>query len=69
VAHKQEVRARFLQLAADGGATRPDELAGALVLLMDGAYMTSRMFGAAAGNPAIHLSAAVRHIIDAALPE
>jgi AcrR family transcriptional regulator len=69
VEHKQKVRARFQQLAADGGAPRPDELAGALVLLMDGAYMTSRMFGASAGNPAIHLSAAARHVIDVALPE
>lgn len=69
VAHKQKVRARFEQLAAEGGATRPAELAGALVLLMDGAYMTSRMFGASTDNPAGHLAAAARRILDAALPE
>jgi AcrR family transcriptional regulator len=41
--HKLAVRARFLQLAYEAGASRPEALANALFLLMDGAY-GSRMF-------------------------
>ena len=64
VAHKRAVRARFRELAAAAGAAQPDELAGGLVLLMDGAYMTARMFGASPDNPAHHLAAAARRLID-----
>lgn len=69
VEHKRVIRARFRQLAESGGAARPDELAGALMLLMDGAFMTSRMFGSSPENPSAHLSAAARRIIDASLGE
>ena len=59
--HKQSVRARFRQLAKEAGAKRPEALANQLFLLMDGAYMASRMFGAE--NPAAHLAEAARVLI------
>ena len=62
--HKQSVRARFRQLAEAAGAKEPDVLADQLSLLMDGAYMASRMFGSQ--NPAAHLAAAARVLIDSA---
>jgi AcrR family transcriptional regulator len=63
--HKQAVRARFRQLTREAGAEKPDILADQLFLLMDGAYMASRMFGP--DNPAAHLAEAARVLIDAAL--
>jgi AcrR family transcriptional regulator len=61
--HKQSVRARFRQLAKEAGAAKPEILADQLFLLMDGAYMSSRMFGAK--NPAAHLAEAATILIDA----
>jgi len=63
--HKQSVRARFRQLAKEAGAKEPGVLADQLFLLMDGAYMASRMFGAK--NPAAHLAEAARVLVDSAL--
>lgn len=63
--HKQSVRVRFRQLAKAAGAKHPAALADQLFLLMDGAYMASRMFGAE--NPAAHLAEAARTLIDSAL--
>jgi AcrR family transcriptional regulator len=65
IEHKQSVRAKFRQLAQEAGAKKPDVLADQLFLLMDGAYMASRMFGAK--NPAAHLAEAAQTLIDAAL--
>jgi AcrR family transcriptional regulator len=65
IEHKQSVRARFRQLAKEAGAKKPDVLADQLFLLMDGAYMASRMFGKK--NPAAHLAAAAQVLIDSAL--
>ncbi len=65
VAHKRAVGARFRELAAAAGAAQPDVLAGGLVLLMDGAYMTARMFGASPDNPAMHLGEAARRLVEA----
>lgn len=62
--HKQAVRVKFRQLAKGTGAKKPDVLADQLFLLMDGAYMASRMFGAK--NPAAHLAEAARILIDSA---
>ena len=64
LAHKQSVRERFRQLAGETGAKEPDALADQLLLLMDGAYMASRMFGAE--NPATHVAEAARLLIDSA---
>jgi AcrR family transcriptional regulator len=65
IEHKQSVRTRFRELARQAGAKKPDVLADQLVLLMDGAYMASRMFGTK--NPASHLADAARTLLDAAL--
>jgi AcrR family transcriptional regulator len=62
--HKQSVRARFTELAEEAGAAQPEKLANALLLLMDGAYMAARMFGASPGNPAADVAEAARWIID-----
>jgi AcrR family transcriptional regulator len=63
--HKQTVQARFRQLAKEAGAKKPDVLADQLFLLMDGAYMASRMFGPK--NPAKHLAEAAQTLIDATI--
>lgn len=63
--HKQAVRARFTQLAKHAGAHHPKVLADGLMLLMDGAYMAARMYGASAHNPAKHLAQAAQHLLDA----
>jgi AcrR family transcriptional regulator len=63
--HKRSVRERFRQLAKQAGARKPDLLADQLFLLMDGAYMASRMFGP--DNPAAQVASAARSLIDAAL--
>lgn len=65
LAHKQSVRERFRQLAKEAGAKKPNVLADQLFLLMDGAYMASRMFGSK--NPAAHVAEAARILIDASL--
>ena len=49
----------------EAGAKKPDVLADHLFLLMDGAYMASRMFGVK--NPAAHLAKAAKVLIDSAL--
>jgi len=65
LAHKKAVRARFQRLAEAAGARRPEALADALVLLMDGAYMAARVFGASPDSPAAHLAEAARLAINA----
>jgi len=65
IEHKQSVRTRFRQLAKEAGAKKPDVLADQLFLLMDGAYMASRMFGAK--NPAAHLAETAQVLVDSAL--
>jgi AcrR family transcriptional regulator len=65
--HKQAVRDRFLALAREAGAGRPEALANGLLLLMDGAYIAARMFGAALDNPAANLAETARRLIEAAL--
>lgn len=67
VEHKQSVRIRFRQLAKQAGARNPEILADQLFLLMDGAYMASRMFGTK--NPASHLASAAKTLIDAQIFE
>ncbi len=63
--HKQSVRARFCQLARETGAANPEALADQLALLLDGAYMASRMFGAQ--SPTAHLAEAAQILIDASI--
>lgn len=64
LAHKQAVRARFQQLAQAAGARQPEALANALFLLMDGAYIAARMYGASPINPAADVATAVAQLID-----
>jgi len=68
VAHKQAARARFRALASEAGAARPEALADALHLLMDGAYMAARLYNGAAGNPAAHLAETARLLVDTHCP-
>ncbi len=63
--HKEAVRTRFNSLAREAGARRPEELANALLLLMDGAYMAARMYGAGPRQSGQRCSGAARQLIDA----
>ena len=65
IEHKQSVRARFNRLAEEAGARQPEELANALFLLMDGAYMAARMFGSSPNNPTVNVAKTARILIDA----
>lgn len=64
IEHKQSVRARFNQLAEEAGARQPAELANALFLLMDGAYMAARMFGSSPNSPAANVAKVAWQLID-----
>lgn len=61
--HKQTVRARFRVLAEASGARDPAALADQLFLLMDGAFMAARTFGA--DSPALGVAHAAQALIDA----
>ena len=63
--HKQRVRTHFTRLAKEAGVAKPAMLADQLVLLMDGAYMSTRLFGH--DNPARHVAAAARVLINSAI--
>jgi AcrR family transcriptional regulator len=60
--HKDGVRDRLRQLAVDAGASHPDQLADALLLVMDGAFASARMYGP--DNPGRHAGAAARALIE-----
>ena len=61
-AHKQAVIKRLAELARDAGASEPDELARELLLLMDGAFAATRMFGRR--SPAASVGRAAAALID-----
>lgn len=61
--HKQAVRSRFRELAHQAGARAPHMLADQLLLLMDGAFMAVRMYGA--DNPGAQVAAAAESLIAA----
>jgi len=65
IEHKESVRSRFNLLTKEAGAHQPEVLANALLLLMDGAYIAARMFGASPSNPAANVAEAARKLIDA----
>lgn len=65
--HKLSVHTRFNQLAREAGAPHPELLANALLLLMDGAYIAARMYGASPNNPASQVAEAARQVIEAEL--
>lgn len=64
-AHKEEVLARLAELGREAKAARPGELAAELLLLMDGAFASARMFGSS--SPASSVGAAAATLIDAQL--
>jgi AcrR family transcriptional regulator len=61
--HKRRVRARLLDLSREAGAAQPERLADGLLLLLDGALMAPRVFGAE--NPAAHVLETARVLIEA----
>jgi AcrR family transcriptional regulator len=63
-AHKEQVHARLRGLAEQAGLAEPDRLADRLLLLMDGAFMSVRMFGHA--GPAREVAHAARTLIETA---
>ena len=63
LAHKQAVRSRLRDHAVASGATDPDVLADALLLLMDGAFAAARMYGR--DNPGRSVADAARALIAA----
>lgn len=67
VAHKQELRERLRATARDLNAREPDQLADALLLLIEGAYVSSQLFGP--GGPAAAVRAAAETLFAAHLPE
>ena len=64
IEHKQSVRARFHHLATEAGARQPKVLADGLMMLMDGAYIAARMYGASQINPAFHLEQTAESLIN-----
>ena len=67
LAHKQAVLARLGALAVAAGARDPDRLAAQLLLLMDGAFVATRMFGP--DSHAAHVAQAAAVLIAAQLPQ
>jgi AcrR family transcriptional regulator len=63
LAHKDAVRTRLRDLAEAAGADRPDELADELLLIMDGAFAATRMYGP--DNPGRRAGDAARALIAA----
>ena len=64
--HKQAVLERLQELAREAGAPDPGQLAGELLLVMDGAFAAARMFGRR--SPAKAAPQAAAALLDAQLP-
>ena len=60
--HKTRLRERLRKLAAQAGAPHPQVLGDQLLLLMDGAFMSARLFGPAS-NPGRHVRAAAAALL------
>ncbi|ANY15842.1 TetR/AcrR family transcriptional regulator [Bordetella pseudohinzii] len=67
VEHKRVLHQRLQDMARGMGARDPQELGDALMLLMEGAFMTGQLFSSPDG-PARSLVAAAQRLIDASLP-
>lgn len=63
LAHKEAFRERLRTLAERAGLVGPAELANQLLMLMEGAWIVSRMYGPQ--NPAVDLVPAVKALIAA----
>jgi AcrR family transcriptional regulator len=64
-AHKRDLRRRLAEMAAAMGARDPAALGDALLLLMEGCFITSQQFGK--GGPARMAAQAAAALIDAAV--
>ncbi len=64
--HKQKVKTRFQALAQAAGAAQPEQLAEQLLLLLNGAFATKRVYGSLE-NPTRQLAATANIVIDAHL--
>ena len=62
LAHKNQVLDRLTQLARDAGLLNPRQLAQQLLLLMDGAWVSARMYGT--NGPATEVTAAAQALIE-----
>ncbi|WP_240954064.1 TetR/AcrR family transcriptional regulator [Solimonas marina] len=65
--YKAEVRRRFRAMAAEAGASDPEALGDALMLLLEGSAVTRLTF-AGQNGPLANTLAAVRTLLDAYLP-
>jgi len=66
VEHKRELRRRLNAMAAGMGAEDPEALADGLLLLIEGAFVSSQLFGE--GGPAGRVAAMADKLIQAHLP-
>lgn len=66
VEHKLELRRRLNEMAAGMGATDPQALADGLLLLIEGAFVSSQLFGE--GGPAGRVAEMADKLIQAHLP-
>src|SRR3546814_13619385 len=64
-AHKRDLRQRLAAMAAEMGARDPAELGDALLLLMEGCFITGQQFGK--GGPARVVAQTAAMLIDAAV--
>ena len=67
IAHKDRVRERLADLSREARAINPEALADHLLLVMDGAFASCRMYGRT--GPARHVEDAAVTLIGAALPK
>ncbi|MFC4274693.1 TetR/AcrR family transcriptional regulator [Achromobacter aloeverae] len=67
--NKREVRRRFRDMAAAAGVRDAQGLGDALLLILEGCFMTGQLFEADGDRPAKAAPAAVRHLIDAYLAD
>ncbi len=56
-AHKQQMRARLKGIAKRLGVSRPNELAGQLALVINGAFVSSQLFAPAEATPLLRRTA------------
>lgn len=63
--HKQQLRSRLKNIALRLGAKRPDELAGQLTILINGAFVSSSIY--LEGEATLLLKATVHTLVEAAL--
>ncbi|SIT29432.1 TetR/AcrR family transcriptional regulator [Achromobacter sp. MFA1 R4] len=66
VAHKQELRRRLNAMTAGMGASDPEALADGLLLLIEGAFVSSQLFGQ--GGPAGRVAEMAHKLIQAHMP-